>query len=268
MNTFLEEIIKEYSSLWKFKERGNCIEIITPMVTTTDMFVSVYLTLRGSEYIITDGGQMVTGMYDVTFDFDCKIQNKIKSFFLEQFDVSSTEGKGRLFFYKKVDNFKSIPKAVFDVSNFISSMVNSVDMPLVEERSYKQFRAKAKSFFMERFGDLNLEFDQPISSDYAVKFNVIARQNNGLRLINFVTGSSTSYYRNSLSLSFSKFQMIERTKYNHLVTNMITLMDDQNDAIYNSCEVKPFKDLLKESSDTRLAAFTWNERERVHKLII
>ena len=56
MRDIIEEIIKAFSSLWKIKQRGDSIEIITPVTTSNDSFVSFFLTRRGDEYVVTDGG--------------------------------------------------------------------------------------------------------------------------------------------------------------------------------------------------------------------
>ena len=51
----LKNIVEVYSRLWSFRERGDTVEIITPCSTTNDSFVSVFLTQRENEFIITDG---------------------------------------------------------------------------------------------------------------------------------------------------------------------------------------------------------------------
>ena len=65
MKDLLNDIITAYSSLWSFKKRGNSIEIVTPVSTTNDVFVSVFLTMRGDEYVVTDGGWIDAGVYDI-----------------------------------------------------------------------------------------------------------------------------------------------------------------------------------------------------------
>lgn len=61
------DITKAFGNLWKTKQRGNSLEIITPYATTNNRFISVFLTQQGSDYVITDGGWLKSGIYDVMF---------------------------------------------------------------------------------------------------------------------------------------------------------------------------------------------------------
>ena len=54
MEEIYELVRAAYQSLWKIKNHGETIELITPMVTTNDMFISVFVTRRGDDYIVTD----------------------------------------------------------------------------------------------------------------------------------------------------------------------------------------------------------------------
>ena len=57
------EVQRDYSALWDIKVRGATLEIITPHSTVSDKFVSVFITQRSNEYIISDGGYLYTGAY-------------------------------------------------------------------------------------------------------------------------------------------------------------------------------------------------------------
>lgn len=66
----LKNIVEVYSRLWSFRERGDTVEIITPCSTTNDSFVSVFLTQRENEFIITDGGWISEKYYNDLIDLE------------------------------------------------------------------------------------------------------------------------------------------------------------------------------------------------------
>jgi hypothetical protein len=61
--SLFHEVARDYSALWDFKFRGATLEIITPHSTISNKFVSVFLTEREGEFIVSDGGYLHTGEY-------------------------------------------------------------------------------------------------------------------------------------------------------------------------------------------------------------
>ena len=77
MQELFERIKKAYDSLWRVRVLGESLEIVTPMVTANDFFVTVFVTKRGGEYIVTDGGWISSGNYDCEIDFSQKTYQKL-----------------------------------------------------------------------------------------------------------------------------------------------------------------------------------------------
>ena len=48
MDNIFDTIVQAYQSLWHFKDYGNTLEIITPVATVNNMFVSIFITKRGN----------------------------------------------------------------------------------------------------------------------------------------------------------------------------------------------------------------------------
>lgn len=68
------DIIKEtFNSLWSVKKYGKTIEIVTPLFTTNDCFVSIFVTERNGRYIVTDGCGISDSYYNNFFDNDVNI---------------------------------------------------------------------------------------------------------------------------------------------------------------------------------------------------
>ncbi len=71
------DIVNSFGALWNFKEREDTLEIITPFATTSQKFVSIFLTQRDQDYIISDGGWIYEGLYSNSFDRTIDCYNKL-----------------------------------------------------------------------------------------------------------------------------------------------------------------------------------------------
>ena len=103
MEKLIEYIIKSYNSLWKIKKHGNTFEIITPIATTSNIFVSVFLTRRGDDFIVTDGGWIDSGMYECEANSDDIYYFKLFQYYLEDYEIDILEHAGYHYYYKKIE---------------------------------------------------------------------------------------------------------------------------------------------------------------------
>jgi hypothetical protein len=79
------DIKNAFGQLWTFKERGKSLEIITPYTTTTQKFISVFLSYKDDEYIVSDGGWIDNGFYENTFNLEDDIYRKIAHHYYNAF---------------------------------------------------------------------------------------------------------------------------------------------------------------------------------------
>ena len=189
METYiLNNIIDVYSRLWSFKKRGNTIEIVTPCSTTNDSFVSVFLTQREDEYIVTDGGWISENYYNDFIDLEDDHFNRLYEYYLTQFNISTLEAKERTFYYKKTNNQSLIPNLVYEVSNFISIIISSSFIQFEskkEKDSIKRFRRNADNFIASFKNKEQVKYGQSIHEKYSrLKFNAVIRKNDRLSLVN------------------------------------------------------------------------------------
>lgn len=110
----------DLSSDYQTRERGESLEIITPKYTLNNKYVSVFLKKQGDEYVISDGGWLGDGMYDIE-------ALNVASEFIKRDLLSSIkhlEHKDRNYFYLK---FKDVDEGVAilnEVADFIQAVVN------------------------------------------------------------------------------------------------------------------------------------------------
>jgi hypothetical protein len=102
--SIFKNIKEEFCSLWSFKERGATLEIITPYATTTDKFVSVFLTVRNKELIVSDGGWLSDNSYESSLDFDDDIYVKVFEYYRTFYDVQTVNANTLDYYFKKKRN--------------------------------------------------------------------------------------------------------------------------------------------------------------------
>ena len=90
MDEIINEIITAFSALWHVRRVGNSYEIITPVPTSNDMFVSVFLTKRENEYVVTDAGWIDSGVYDID-EIGDSVYKKITAYYTENYPQIAVE---------------------------------------------------------------------------------------------------------------------------------------------------------------------------------
>lgn len=265
MNQIFNDIVKSFSSLWQMRIVGNSIEIVTPCATSNNYFVSLFLSKRGNEYVVSDGGWVHSGIYE------CEISDgiyftKLLQFYIEEDEIKSVQAKGTTFYYKKTTDVKLIPNLVFDLSNFVSSIVSASFIKFQAEKEIKQqqrFTTKASGYLRDFISPDYIAFNKPINYDNlsAVKFNAIITKKGKISLLNMVTGSDDNYFINSIGKSSMKFEIIEDT--NIPIENKITIVDSTVKS-FTSAKIGPYLNLVNGRKDRKM--ITWDNRESLKYL--
>ena len=267
MNNIIEYIIHSYNSLWKIKKHGNTVEVITPVATTNNFFVSVFLTKREDEYIVTDGGWIDSGIYECKTGFEDVYYYKLFQYYLEDYEIQQLQSKGHIYYYKKISNVKLVPNLVYDLSNFINAVVSASFISFEEKKEKEhigRFRREANRFIRNLVSEKNLKTNSYIhESISSIKFNAVVFRKNRMTLINYVTGSNDTNFILSLGRSNLSYDAIENHSINKLVTNKITLLDDTT-RTYESPKVQP---LLKtvEHKEGRLCT-PWSAKKVLEEI--
>lgn len=233
MEKIINDIIQAFSSLWKIRKRGDSWEIITPVPTSNDAFVSVFLTVRGNEYIVTDGGWVDSGVYGID-DVSGTSYKKILKYYIETYRVKTVRGHNVDFYYKKVDNPIYIPNLVFDISAFISSVVSTSCAEIAQstDKSYNIFTKKAHDYLRKFIPkDCFLSKNEVKEAFPSLSFGAAIKSKAGIALLNFATGSNDAYYINSLCKSQTSFQIAKKLDVNCQIQDRLLLIDDEKKSL-------------------------------------
>jgi len=268
-NEIFDDIKKSFCGLWQTKERGNSLEIITPYATTNNRFISVFLMKQGSEFIISDGGWINLGVYDVT---PCEDLSFLKIFYHYQnaFNVQEIDSKeGTTFFYVKATNEIDIPSKIFDLSLFIQNIVSISEINFenkVEKETRELFVSKANDYLKSILNTDKIKFNSNLDPNRKeIKFNAIYyKTQNELTLVNYVTGSSLTYFSNSIFKANTLYEMAEETAYNQYIHDKVTVID--TDAVgYVPQKIGHF--LLHLENHTKSKIVDWNKRENLKVIL-
>lgn len=260
-----QDITTSFGSLWKYKERGETVEIITPFATTTNKFVSVFITQQEGYFVVSDGGWMHEGNYDNDFDLELNCFSKIFDHYKEHFSVKSLKSPtGIFYFYKKTQKEKSIPSLVLDMGNFISSMISASEAEHeVEKTTKERFSGSANRYLSNLFSG-SVRFNEYLGS--TAKFNaIITKSNRKLALVNYITGSNDSHFKDSISKSNMLFGMARKTEEFNWVDNNIVILD-VNAVGYVPEKVGSYLNHFKDNTE-RLSIISWQDKEGISSLI-
>ncbi len=223
------EVVNSFGLLWKYKERGNSLEIITPFATTSHKFISVFLTKRNDAFIVSDGGWINDGIYENSFDRTIGCYGKIIEHYKNSFDVKEVANNNeKAVFYKKTSNEISVPSLILDMSNFVSSLVSLSNVPYLEQEkeNKERFRRNATEFLQSIIPAGNLMLNRYVDEHRQIRVNAIVMKQNRMTLVNYITGSNYDYFNSSISKTNLIYELANKTKESVYIDKKIVLLDD------------------------------------------
>lgn len=230
MQDIFRQITSSFGALWKCRPRGESIEVITPFPTSTDMYVSVFVTKRGDAWIATDGGWMCKEVYNCCLPLDEKIYSKVFDFFVDDFGIkSTTSASGDTFYYKGTRDRRLVPNIVFELATFISQTVSVALVQFREQTEQERFSTQVKTFLRSRLNDERLKFNTSFSKEFqGARFNAVISSPRGrFSLINFASGRSAANIKSSIARASFNLDYIDFSPEAHKVENRIVLIDDE-----------------------------------------
>lgn len=274
MKSLFDRIKNDFCSLWKCKERGQTLEVITPYGTTTNKFVSVFLTKRKGEYIVSDGGMLSESEYEVTMNYEDAYLNKLFDYYIEFYDIKSIQQNEKDFFYKKTTNEALVPNLIFDLSSFITAVASAANIAIIDKKDreeVKRFDTQASKYIRdlietEQSGTAKVIFKKPLDEKMkSVRFSAIITQNShSITLINYVTGSNFDYFVSSIGKANITFEVAGRSYYKDNITRKIALINDASEA-FDSSRLSEF--LRQLSNTTKEKNVLWHKRNDLKTLL-
>lgn len=264
----IDKVKKAFCELTSFKERNNSLEIITAYSTMNDKFVSVFVTYTKDKIVITDSGWVDQNYYETPLFEDSEdLLSRIKASYLASYKVKSILDKsGVEYFYKTCKSVEEIPSMVFDLSNFIVGIVNSLCIQFKDEKEHKEretFKKDANDFLKAHYSE-NVKLRSPLDDFNNIKFNAIISKKSKLYLITYITGSTQNYFENDLRKSIVNFEIASKSKYKDFISEKISILNNNSEG-FNPVKSSSIFELLNEKITRE--PIIWSEREKLLKII-
>lgn len=259
MEELISEILTAFSALWRVRKIGNSYEIITPVATSNNMFVSVFLTRRGGEYVVTDAGWIDSGAYDIDEISDA-VYKKIISYYMYSYGIRTVKAHNLVYYFKKTDMAFLVPNLVFDVSAFISGLVSTscAEIAQTTDKSYNIFNKKAHAYLRTFIPNDSFLSKKEVKETFpALTFGAAVKCQSGISLLNFATGSNANYYINSLCKSQTSFEIVKNSDVGNKFQNRILLLDDSKKSL-NTDKVGVYVDFIRNKRICDID--TWSQR--------
>lgn len=279
MNADLYHIIKDtFCGMWKYKDRGNTIEILTPFSTITSKFISVFITVRGENIIVTDGGWLEEGEYgDVVDDAEDSYMSLYTHFRKYHEVKQALNNGGGVIYFKSCKRNELVPNVVNDMANFIVSVVNGSQIHFAQEEEKEEkitFRRQANSFLSDIFTDdevskhAKLEFNYTFGlDDRNIKFNAGVERRSSVKLIKYVTGHEYSYFSRSISKATVDFQIAERidkSLMRNTISQKIAVVDNSANG-FDESRISEYMGLLESEIEGGLVL--WSDKQKLNDLL-
>lgn len=270
----LKEIFKNlkesFCSLWQFKDRGKTLEIITPYSTITSKFISVFITERDNSIIISDGGWIASGYYDTDVNMQDEFFSKLFYTYESYFDIKKIDKNEVPFYYKKADKEVSIPSFLFDMVQFIQGVVGGsvVEFEDLKEKAEKEtFKREANSYIANIAQHDTIKVNTHLSEDLkSIRFNaIITKRKNRLTLLNYVTGSSISYFIGSIGKANLNFEIATESEFSPFMDTKIALINDTASGFQQD---KLYKYLEKMERNTNSKNILWSEKYKLNEYLV
>jgi hypothetical protein len=267
-------IVSSFGKLWKFKPRGETVEIITPFASTSQKFISLFLSQKGKHFIVSDGAWLSEGLYGNTFDRSIDCFEKVFSHYVHAFSINEVKNlNGGIVFYKKTDKLISIPSLVFDMANFISTTVSLTEVEYSDKEIETEHRfAKTARVYLEKI-KLKKTWSEWHFNEYLdpqrkeVKPSAILRKKNSkLVLLNFVTGSDTNYFRLNIGKANMVFEMADKAKEAEYVESKIALLDDTARGYQMNHISNWLNHLLDNPKSSKVEKLEWAKRKELQTI--
>ena len=266
MEDLFNSIRKSYDSLWHIKVLGESLEIVTPMVTTNDSFVSVFVTKRGDDYVVTDGGWISAGYYECELGELGASYSKLFQYYLENYHILQTIGHGRTMYYKKIRDKYLVVNAVFELSNFISAVVSGSNIQFQADKKERRFRRTVRDYLTSEFDADSFRFNQRLAPNSSIEYGAISNFSGHLQLLNFVTGSNFGYYRDSLCRSDFYFNAANNYIDRLRINKKVAILDDTIASVYKTQQLQEMISISQAKNGSIL--LPWSEKARLNEILV
>lgn len=268
------EVIKsDFCGLMNFKVRGNTLEVQTSVITIGNQFVSIFISAKNDQFIISDGGWIDQDYYgdsdrdQIEEDILLRVESQLRY----SHKVHRTKAKnGITFNFKTTPDIELLSLVAFEMAHFIAQLANARLTAYAEDKipaERQMFVNEVNTLLKVEYGSLfsvNDSLDAYIGELSNIKFNAIIRKPAKTSLLMYVSGSTHSNFVRSAAVATINFQIANKD-FTAKKFNKVAILNSQA-AGYNPERVNDYLRELREETSVDLLDF-YKEEYGIIKLI-
>lgn len=216
-----DTVKSDFCNLVNYKLRGNTIEIVTGVPTMNGHLVSVFISNDNGVYCISDGGWVDKEYYgNKLFEDRIETLTLIQDQYSKSFEVKELLHNDQYkYYYKCTKKVELISGLVFELSNYIASIINSQILYYLEEIE----QTKSKRFHTEVNQVLRDTYQNDLSTNdhlvdhkdelQSIKFDAVIRRPSNTYLIMYVTGYNSKVFIDDACRATVSFQIAKHKPY-------------------------------------------------------
>lgn len=269
LDTF-SSIKETFCNLWKYKLRGETLEIITPFTTPNQKFVSVFITKKKDSFIVTDGGWLQAGEYSSDIEVGSKSFEAILHYYEAFYELKRTEHFENVMFYKTTNDIEMIPNRVHDIAQFVSQILSTFSSmnedKSIDIKEAENFATNVDGFITGLVPKKQIRFRAALSKDFdGVRFSaIVTKTSSHLSLIKYVTGATFDYYRKVISNATVDFEIASDSDFRPYIRNKIAILNDTANG-FETKRIYPYISKLEDILERPVVR--WSQRERLSKIL-
>ena len=228
-------ISSDFSSLWKYKLRGETLEIITPFSTLTGSFISVFLTQRENRFIVTDGQRLIQHLTDL------EMLNKRACVYLAEtashYSVKKTQTQNSNFYFKSTTDINLLSAYIYDLVFFQNAALNSIYAEATffnKNKDEQLFSTRANNILQQKI-DESTKYQKMFSLDrshnliHSAGFgSVLTRtSSNNIWAAMYITGSTPTNFCSTIYRANTGFMYVKGDENLKQFIKIAAVIDDQ-----------------------------------------
>lgn len=248
--------------------RGNTMEVTMPVASTTDFFVSVFISRKDNGFVVSDGGNLYAGEYGAMLPDNDRCFDRLLGSYMQHYAIKTvnTPDRNRKYYYATTTDISLIPSVVFDMGGFIGAMASAASIAAAREadKRAESFKSKANDYIRSTFEEKQYKLSMEIPELPDITLSAALYGNKGVTLLNYVTGNQFNAFSGNLCKSATTFQIITRNVPGMPINECIHLID--TDSIgFKDVKSRPYIDAI--TADKATNVLHWEDRGELLEIV-
>lgn len=247
----------DFSALWKCRNLGDSLELISPYTSVHGDSVSVFITCRQDRYVVTDGANVHRIAKELSVNLEDRkglhLEDLLDLYGLKEWHEASSH---QVYRFKSTTDVNCVSSCVFDLIHFQEGVLNAINLSMMfdlnEDAGTKRFNTKVKEILSEKIfripaKERRYDFYQDDSlSAYRFNTTLVDKRTNELWLGMCIYCSNYSSFSNAVyRAEFGFSHIIKDSAVSRGSLNLASVKDVMPNELARDNRVQPLADAIK-----------------------